>query len=614
MAQSRKNSFLDFGAVLSLSTLDYAESHGDQWKMSMFLTFAVLEDGVSEAQFDAQFDAQALQVAKAHLGEDTKRIFFAQPMTGLYLSDLVTVEGFRGERRYLYLFGAVALFILLLACVNYVNLSTGRSAQRAKEVGVRRTVGAGRAQVARQFLGESVLMSLLAFVVAVGMARAALPVFNHFFDKELALFGGSGAFFLLLLGAAVGVGLLAGAYPALYLSAFQPTEVLRGSTPRIGRGARLRKGLVVVQFAVAVALLAATAVVFQQLRYTQQKDLGFQKEQVITLDGLPERADEALRREVLAHPAVRSASIANAAPGRFGLTLSLKPETISSQARAQEAAISFKPAVVDTSFIETLGLRVAAGRTFSGERPSDQRAFLLNEAFADRMGWTPEEVLGKTLDLNGTSGEVIGVVENFHIASLREEIDPVVMSLSEFEGVSSFPILAVRFQPGQAKAVLDHLEATWAKFSDEPLDYTFLDDAFAEMYHTERRLGQVFTAFAVIAVLIACLGLFGLAAFAAEARTKEIGVRKVLGASAAGIVVLLSKDFLKLVGIAFVLAAPLAYLAMQRWLEDFAYRINLGPGVFLLAGAAALSIALATVSYQAFNAARANPTDALRSE
>ena len=596
--------------MLSLATTDYAESHGDSWGASMFLTFARLEENAS----GETFEQQATALAKAHYGDDTERRFFPQSITSLYLSDLVSVDGFRGDERYLWIFGAVALFILLLACVNYVNLSTARATQRAKEVGVRRTVGAGRFQVARQFLGESVLLTLGAFVLSLLVARAALPVFNYLTDKELSLFAGHPEFIGVLFVAAIAVGLVAGIYPAFYLSGFRPTDVLRGGSAGRGRrGARLRQGLVAFQFAVAVALIAATAVVYQQLRYTQQKDLGFEKEQLLTLS-VPGGSEDAFQREVAAHPGVRSVSVADAAPGTFQLSLGLAAKKISSQAQPAEEAISFKPAVVDTQFVETMGLRVVAGRAFSSEHPADQKAFMLNEVFAHQMGWTPKEAVGKTLDLNGSVGEVVGVVEDFHIASLREKIEPVVLRLTPFESVSSYPKVAVRFAPGQTAALLDHLEATWAKFSEEPLDYTFLDEQFAEMYRTERRLGQVFSAFAVVAVLIACLGLFGLAAFAAERRSKEIAIRKTFGASARQIVQLLSKEFLLLVAVGFALAVPVAWYAMQRWLEDFAYRIELSPWLFAAAGLAALLVATGATSWQALRAARTNPAQALRDE
>ncbi len=612
VARSRDNSYLDFNALLSFSTFDYAENLADSWRSSMFLTFALLREGASEEAFDEQ----AVRLAEAHLGEDTETRFFAQPLTGLYLSDLISADGFRGEWRYIYLFGAVAVFILLIACVNYVNLSTARAAERAREVGVRKTVGATRFQLARQFLGESVLMSAGAFLLALLLAQAALPAFNYLFGMELS-FAEAGIGWLLLLGAAaLGVGVLAGSYPALYLSGFEPTRVLKGYVGRGRSGAWLRKGLVVLQFAVAVALLIGTAVVFQQLHYTQQKDLGFEGEQVVTTS-VPDEGSEAFRREVLAHPGVASATVANAVPGRFYLTFFAGPDAVSSDMQADTSkSIAFHPAFVDYQYVETLGMELVAGRDFSRERPSDEeRAYLLNETAVEALGWTPEEAIGKSFSSRGdTPGEVIGVVKDFHTESLHERIEPVVIQLHEVRGMSASSVLAARLTPDAIQAGLRHIEEVRARFTDEPFEYTFLDAEFAEMYRTERRLGQVFGGFAGIAILLACLGLFGLAAFAAERRTKEIGIRKVLGASVTSIVMLLSKDFLKLVVVAFVIAVPVAYFAMSRWLEDFAYRIEIGPWLFVGAGVLALVIALATVSYQAVKAALADPVDALRSE
>jgi putative ABC transport system permease protein len=570
------------------------------------LTFAQLEEGASPEAFERQ----VASLAKAHLGEDTKSRYFSLPMTELYLSDLVSVEGFRGEQRYIYIFGVVALFILLLACVNYVNLSTARSAQRAKEVGVRRTVGAGRFQVARQFLGESVLLTLGAFVLALVLARAALPVFNHLTDKELSLFAGHAGFTLLLLGVALAVGLLAGAYPALYLSSFRPTDVLHGGQARGRRGARLRKGLVALQFAVAVVLIAATGVVYQQLRYTQTKDLGFAEEQVVSMNISEARGQyEAVKRAFTRHPAVQNVAASDGMPGSYHMRYGFVPDST----RPDDSMLAHI-VEVDSDYFETLGIDLVAGRSFSPKRATDDTsAYVLSEATARELGWgTP---VGRDMPFMRRGGTVIGVVEDFHFTSFRKEISPVIFMVNrDPDEPASYSTVAVRFQPGQTDAVLSHLEDTWTQFSEEPLDYTFLDQAFAEMYRTERRLGQVFTAFALVAVLIACLGLYGLAAFAAERRSKEIAIRKTFGASTRQIVALLSKQFLMLVGVGFVLGTPVAWYGMSRWLEDFAYRIDLSPWLFAAAGLVALVVAMGATCWQALRAARTNPAQTLKDE
>ncbi len=613
VAKSHDNSYLDFNAVLSFSTLDYANTHADAWGASMFQTYVLLNKNVDSKTFLNQVES----VEDAHLGEKRYKSFVAQPLPGLYLSDMVSSDGFHGQWRYIYIFGAVAIFILLIAFVNYVNLATARAAQRTKEVGVRKTTGATRFQLMGQFLGESVLMSAIAYVLALAAAQLALPVFNHIFGMELSYADASIGWFLLLGLATLGVGVLAGSYPALYLSAFKPAHVLKGDGQRGGSGSWLRKGLIVVQFVVAIALIIGTAVVYRQLAYVQQKDLGFEGEQVVITE-IPQDGTDALLHEVLKQPGVATASITNGVPGRFRLTISRKANQLSSETRADTTKdISLHPVVVDYGYFKTLGLTMAAGRTFSKERTSDEsRGYILNEKAAEAFGWSPEDAIGKSISLSG-GGEVIGVVKDFNITSLRKPIEPVILKASKFKSISSSNMLAARLRSGAIQKGLRQVEQVRSQFTDEPFTYSFLDEDFAKMYRTEQRLGQVFGGFggfAGIAILLACLGLFGLAAFAAERRTKEIGIRKVLGATITNIVSLLSKDFLKLVAIGFVIAVPIAWYAMHKWLADFAYKIEIGPGIFLLAGAAALLIALLTVSGQSIKAALANPVDSLKSE
>lgn len=612
VAESREHSYLDFNALLSFSTLDYARTQADMWGARMFLTFAELQEGATPAQFNAQAEA----VADQHLSGDNEMTFFAQPISGLYLSDLISVEGFRGDWGYIYLFLTIAGIILLLACVNYINLMTARASRRSREVGVRRTVGAGRGQVAGQFLLESGLLAGGAFVLGLGLARLALPSFNALFGTELAFGGKILSVLPLLAGAALGVGILAGSYPALYLSGFRPTAVLRGSTSEGSGGARFRKGLVVFQFTIAVALLVCTGVVYQQLQYAQEKDLGFEGEQVVILD-TPRGQGEAFRNEVRAHSSVVSASLAESVPGRFNLRLGRFAGTVASAPGVgDDKTIRFRPAAVDSTYVETLGLEIVAGRPFDPARKADQtQAHILNETAARALGWTPEEAVGKRFDLDGElDGTVIGVVKDFHTASLREPIRPVVLQLHPIEGMSAGKQLAVRLAAGAIPEGLEHIRSQWDRFSEDPFEYHFLDATFADMYETERRLGRVFGFFAGLAILIACLGLFGLAAYAVERRRREVAIRKVLGATARSIVVLLSKDFLTLVVGAFVVAAPVAYLAMRRWLQDFAYHVEIGSWIFISALGTALFIALATVSTQALRAAWTDPATAIRQE
>ena len=530
---------------------------------------------------------------------------------------MVSADGFRGEWRYIYIFGTVALIILLLACVNYTNLMTARATGRSKEVGVRRTVGAGRRQVATQFLIESALLAGAAFVVAVALAGLGLPGFNRLFDTEIALTATVGPLVGGLAFIAVLTGLLAGAYPALYLSTIDPSAALRGGRTSGGSGGLLRKGLVIFQFGLATALIICTALVYQQLNYALTADLGFEDEQVVYTPVPAERGDP-YREAVSNHGSVVSASIAQTLPGDFRGQYVQEASSFSPEAEVgEDVSIQLRPATIDYNYLETLGLELVAGRDFSRAFPADEHeAAILNETAAREMGWTPEEAIGKSFSASGEDsheGRVIGVVRDFHTGSFREEIAPIVLVMYTTP-IGASEQLAMRVAPNRIQAARDHVEAQWAQFSDEPVELSFLDDDFTAMYETEERLGRVFTLFTALALLIACMGLFALAAYAVQRRTKEVGIRKVLGATVQSVVALLSTDFLKLVLIGFVVAVPVAYLVMQRWLQDFAYRIDIGVLPFFVAAVLATTVAAATVSTQALRAAWTDPAIALRDE
>ena len=613
LAPPPSNSYFQFEALAALSTLRETRLSSG-WGGSMYLTFARLGEGVQPAAVEAGL----VDVVRTHMGEgevDETR-YFLVPMTDLYLSALTQDDGFKGSRRYVRLFVSIALFILLVAIVNYMNLATARTAQRVREVGVRKTIGASRAQVMRQFLAEAVLVTGIAFALAVALAQLALPVFNTVFGKSLSLADAlEPPLALLAVALLLATGLAAGSYPALYLSHFRPARILRREAGGRGGAAWLRKGLVVLQFGITVVLLVATATVYQQLRYTQTKDLGFAGEQVLSLafaDNAMAFQHAAVKQAVLRHPGVLSASATNSVPGSYAMRYGFHPDTTD-----HDRQVTFYSVLGDHDYLKTLGLALTAGRAFDPDRPSDAtEAILVNERGAAVLNRTP--VVGTSLGaFSGGRNEVIGIIEDYHFASLRESIEPVLLRVREPREQPWPPYyhLMVRFQPERAADVVAHIQAVWKEFgATEPPEVAFLDDAFAAMYATERRLGQVFGVFAVVAIVIACLGLFGLAAYAAEQRTKEIGIRKILGASVPGLVGLLSREFLVLVATAFAVAVPLAYLLMSRWLENFAYRTDLGAGVFVLAGVLALALALATVGYQAVRVAHRNPVDALRYE
>lgn len=611
-------------------------------------TYVLLEEGA---------DAEALQ---AQLGDFIERrrgnrafAPFLQPITRIHLhSNLLDEWEPNVSAAMVNVLGAITLFVLLLACVNYVNLATARAADRLREVGVRKSVGAGRWQVARQFLSEALLLTGAAVVVALAVAQLALPFFNSLAGTDLSLSAGAPAFWTALGGLALVVGLGAGGYTAFVLSRFEPARVLK-SSGRSGAsrsGAGLRKGLVVFQFTVSIALIAATAIAFQQLGYLRTADLGFDEARVAAVPLKATAPADPLQAALLRQPAVEAVAFASQRPG-FGAITETPFEAEGDHSYSlpapadtdgEEPARRTRYQNVSAGYFSTMQIPVLAGREFSEAHPADLgeinrddqhasvffrgRAKILNRAAVEALGWTPEEALAKSFRLFSseggtfyldTEGPVMGVVENIHHSSMRERIIPMVYEPVDVPGGGTFGMnyALAKLAPGSAAAAMDALEAAWNEVApDVPFNASFLDQALDNRYERERRLGQILAAFAVLAILIACLALFGLAAYTAQQRTKEIGICKALGATATRIVGLLSKDFLRLVAVAVMLAMPLTYLGMQRWLNGFAYRIDLGPGVFLAAGAVALGIALLTVSYHALRAARTNPADALQTE
>lgn len=625
-ADAPSNSTIQFDLVAPTQLLNARARAPDGWGAMMFRTYARLDQPLSPDTLAAQ-TKRAVGERVADLGREPGT-YLAMPLPELYLSDLHRAEGFRGQRHYLYIFGSIALFILLIASINYVNLVTVQAQQRAREVGVRKALGAQRMQLAGQFLSESTLVSTAAFVLAIGTASLVLPVFNTSFGTELVLFDSANGPLLAGLSACVlAIGALAGGYPAIVLSRFQPVRVLRATTASgSGGGGWLRRGLVVVQFAISAALIVSSVVVYQQLDYVQTKNLGFQGDQVVVValqrEGLA--ADGAtVRQQLLQHPSVEHVTLADAVPAHVGMRLGLETDDVAPEAKTEKGVFTWSPISADVSFVETLGLQLVAGHSFDRNRGADaEQGFLLNEAAVRDLGWTPEEAIGKAFNFgSGESserGQVIGVVKNFHTASLREEIMPISISVSDESQVSwssGRGWVAAKLAPEGMQAGMEHIRSTFETLApDATLEYQFLDDTFDAMYRSEERLSTIFTAFAGIAILLACLGLFGLAAFAAERRTKEIGIRKVLGASLENIVGLLSKEFAVLVAVALCVGMPAAYWGMERWLTDFAYRTSIGPVTFVMTAFVALAIAGLTVSYHAIRAAHADPATALRSE
>ena len=627
VARVPHRSHLQFDALLSFETLrvrnpDWFEAEmTNGWYDLNVVNYVLLHEGA---------DAEALAAKVRNLPQERAGDYLSrwgvsayqlnlEPMRHIYLrSEHGNMLGPKSTIDYVYLLSAVGLFLLLIAAVNFVNLTTARSVERAKEVGVRKVVGSNRGALIRQFLAESFLMCLLAVILAVGLAWLALPFFNELALKQYA----AGDLFTLqvalaLVGLAVVVGLLAGLYPALSLSAFRPIEALKGRFATGRRGGRLRQGLVVFQFAISGTLILGTLVVLSQLRYMQQQDLGFDGEQVLVLDTRQAPGKELVRRShvlkqaLAAHTAVEQVSAMWTVPGRNGW----RGQMSFPEGWPEGESIGLEYVAVDYDFVETLGLKMVAGRPFDPAfAPDAKTAVIINEAAVDAARWaSAEEAIGKGFTSPGSGkpdGVVIGVVEDYHHHSLQRRIGPMMFGIRPGNG-----LFALRIEATKAGSVVAHLKQTWTQFFAEyPFDFFFLDEDFARQYEQEQRLMRIFSIFAALTILIACLGLFGLVAFTAAQRTKEIGIRKVLGASVAHIVALLSKDFLKWVLIAFLVAVPIAYYAMSKWLENFAYRTAIGIETFLIGGALLLLVALVTVSYQAVRAALADPVQSLRYE
>jgi putative ABC transport system permease protein len=610
-----ENTHLPFDLLASYSTiLQDVPDLATVWQY----TYVLLQEGTSAASIQAKTPAFiARNVPRDGFLASLTRIDL-QPLTDLHLhSNRQGEPSPPGNPSTIYVFAVIALLILGIACINFMNLATARAANRFREIGMRKVMGARRDQLVVQFIGEAVLLCGVGFLLALILADAALPVFNNLSGKSLAPDALRNAPMLLALaGLAVVVGTLAGSYPALYLSRFQATSVLKGGSPRGSRKAVLRQGLVVAQFAVSIGLIICTGVVYDQLQYMKHKRLGFDKEQLLSIpvEGTPvmEPANfDPFKQQILQNPAIEAVTTSSNRLGERIWIWNLRPEGW----RAEEDWI-INAIIVGEDYIKTYGMQITAGRDFTAGHDSDQTAdVILNESAVRFLGWN--EPLSKRILLPANSpdgerpaGTVIGVVKDFNFASLHTEVAPLVLLPGAF---SRYVI--VRINTEDTAGALKHLERQWSTFVPQsPLQYAFVDEQFDELYRAEQRMSGVVTTFAILAVLIACLGLLGLAAYTTEQRRKEIGVRKVLGATVSNIVLLLSGDFARLVVISFVVAAPIAYLVMKWWLEDFAYQVRIPLELFPLAGLAVLVIAILAVSYQSLKAALADPVKSLRYE
>jgi putative ABC transport system permease protein len=600
----------------SMKTLEQVpglrEQYFENWVRHEFYTYLLLKDAAAAAAVEAQLP----EFIEKHAAATVKEVAGAklssrlQPLTSIHLRSHLQLEiSANGDIKYVAAFSIIAAFILLIACVNFMNLATARSAARVKEVGLRKVVGASRAQLVRQFLGESFLLTAFALALAVLVVVIALPAFNGLAGKALAprdmLNAATAGSLLAIL---LVVGFLSGSYPALFLSTFQPVSVLK-KPGRTGSGrSLLRKVLVVGQFGASIVLIIATAVVLDQLDYVRNGKLGFDKDHVVVI---PVRAGsmrtniEAIKADLKGNPAVLAVTLANGVPGGQLAGDSLDLVTDEGKKRVSVAMI-----YCDHDYVQTMGLEIIEGRDFSRQMATDAKeAFLVNEAAVRVLGLAAP--LETRLEWDGMAGKVVGVVRDFQYQSLRREIQPLVFHIAP----NYAWVLAVRTRPDHVPDTLAFLERKWKEYAPaHPFEYGFMDEAFDAIYRGEERLGRIFSLSAGLAIVIASLGLFGLALFTVEARTKEIGIRKVLGASFGKIAVLLTREFMLLVALASVVAWPAAYLLMRRWLQNFAYRVDLGPWIFVFSAGAAFAIALLTISTQTLKAIFSDPVKAIRYE
>jgi putative ABC transport system permease protein len=595
-------------------------------------TYVLLNKNATAAAFEAKMPKLIEKYAAGNIerqfGVSFKKFqeagngynYYLQPLTKIHLiSHLESELKPNGSLTAVYIFSLVAVFILLIACVNFVNLSTARSGERAKEVGIRKTFGSEKKALISQFLAESALLSFTAMLIAIGLAYLLLPLFNQISGKELSFAGVINInSLLILLAITLLTGILGGLYPAFVLSSFKPIQVLRGKFKTGSYGLALRNGLVVFQFAVSVILIICTIIVNQQMNYMTSDKLGFNKEHTVILQRTDVLAENtrAFKNEVKRIAGVENVSGTSAMPGQenyFG---------VSWQEISSKEPMTGRGIMTDDQYQSVLGIQLKEGRFFSKDFPTDSLAVVLNEKAVKEMGLTKplgSRVITPEGFLNDPDGSqriytVIGVVKDYHYQSLHQPIIPLVFTnASRFNDVMF--LTAVRVKADNFKTTVAAIEEKWKTFiKDRPFQYEFLDKTIAAQYHAEERTQKIFTFFSSLTIFIACIGLLGLAAYTTQQRVHEIGIRKVLGASVGGITTMLSKHFLKLVFVAMLLAVPIAWWMMNKWLEDFTYRINISWWVFVLAGAVAFGIALLTVSFQAIKAAIANPVKSLRAE
>ena len=607
--------------LLSMNNSDvggWVKSQHNWATNNIFHTYVKLKEGADPVHFESKLT----KFLERNGGEDLKaagfsKTLFIQPLRDIYLHSNYGFEvASNGNAKYLYIFISIAIFLLLIACINFMNLSTARSERRAKEVGLRKVIGAEKQSLIGQFLTESLLMSGLALLLAIFLIQLIIPVFNQLINKQLSLLLLPNVYFWLV-GLTISTGLLAGLYPALYLSSFNPSTVLKGKLMSTFSGIMIRKGLVVFQFTISIVLILGAILIGDQMNFLSNTNLGFTKNQKIILPIQTAEANknaEALKTEVLTNSQIIAATHASSYPGIENINDML----FYAEGKSINETVDIILCNAGNDYIETLDIELLQGRGFSKEFTDDSAALVLNEAAIKQLGYTVANAVGKNIYFEWQGKKftmnIIGVVKDYHFQSLHQEIKPMALTISSYFG-SPMSYLILDTNTTDYAGLIALLERSWKKInSDSPFAYSFLDQDFQKSYEKEELTLTLIRYFTLIAVIIACLGLFGLASFTAEQRVKEIGIRKVLGSSISQIVVLLSKDFLKLVIISFIIASPIGYYVMTEWLQGFAYHVQVSWRVFAVAGIAAVLIALTTISFQSIKAALMNPVSSLKSE
>ncbi|MES2064708.1 MAG: ABC transporter permease [Bacteroidota bacterium] len=613
MKDMPENSQIKADMLISMVTLTQRFNKGveEQWGNYGATSYLLLKPGVNAKNLQAKFPA----FMEKRNGEQSRKsqmfaTLFLEPLKDVYLHSKRGGQEV-GSISNVYIFSIVAVFILVIACINFINLTTARSVERAKEVGIRKVVGALKGELASQFIGESVILCLIAFVVTIILSVLLLPLFNQLSGKIVSPGIFSNIFnVLILFGISVAIGFLAGIYPAMVLSSFKPVMVLKGRFSTGTKGNLLRKSLVVAQFSISIALIIGTIIVYNQMDFMRNRDLGFSKDQMVVISTNSDAGKDAFQQSVRSIPGVKSVALSSSVPGGGNSGAYSEIENKKGDLQIANLDLYF----VDFDYLNQFKIKIVAGRPFSRDfmLTDTSQAMILNEEAVKLFGYSsPQEAIGRRFKQWGREGKIIGVMKDFHFRSLQEKIKPLSMRVE----MRALDLVSIKVDAKNLPATLAAIETKWKEvIPNRPFSYYFLDEFFDRQYRAEQRFGKLFFNFAILAIAISCLGLLGLASYSTYQRTREIGIRKVLGASTPGIVNMLSIDFMKLVGISFLIATPVAWYFMHKWLLDFAYRIDIQWWVFAVSGILALAVALGTISFQAIKAAIANPVKSLRSE